>query len=455
VSDLLIADVEVEGQALDVLVRAGRIVAMGRGVGDARVQFDGAGGALLPGLHDHHIHLMATAAARMSVDLADTDVPVIDAIRAADRDRPRGSWLRVVGYHESMAGPLDRDALDSVVRDRPVRVQHRTGAMWILNSAALDAVAGALDSAPAGLERDADGRPTGRCLRIDAWLREHVPSIDPDLDALAHELRGFGITGVTDMTPYDTLEDARPLLHDSLPLSIVLTGSPELTDAPFPPTITVGPVKILLEDHDPPAFGDLVDWIRAAHAAGRNVAVHCVTRAALALIVAAWDEAGASPGDRVEHGAVVPPQLSSPLAAHGITVVTQPAFVGRRGDQYLSDVDAEDVPHLWPCRSLLDHGIDVAGSSDAPYGPTDPWEAIATATTRRTRSGALLGADETISARRALDLYLGHPKRPGGPPRRVAVGAPADLCLLDRPLVDALAAPSAQHVRRTWIAGAG
>ncbi|WP_229758442.1 hypothetical protein [Peterkaempfera bronchialis] len=46
-----------------------------------------------------------------------------------------GTWVRGVGYHESVAGPLDRDRLDALVAHRPVRVQHRSGALWILNSA--------------------------------------------------------------------------------------------------------------------------------------------------------------------------------------------------------------------------------------------------------------------------------------------------------------------------------
>jgi predicted amidohydrolase YtcJ len=42
---------------------------------------------------------------------------------------------------------------------------------------------------------------------------------------------------------------------------------------------------------------------------------------------------------------------------------------------------------------------------------------------------------------------------PGGPPRRVAEGHPADLVLLDRPLGDALRSPDAGQVRATFIEG--
>jgi hypothetical protein len=65
----------------------------------------------------------------------------------------------------------------------------------------------------------------------------------------------------------------------------------------------------------------------------------------------------------------------------------------------------------------------------------------------------VLGPDEQVSPERALHLLLGDLRDPGGSPRRVAVGAPADLCLLDAPLAAVLADPSADRVATTVIAG--
>ena len=91
----------------------------------------------------------------------------------------------------------------------------------------------------------------------------------------------------------------------------------------------------------------------------------------------------------------------------------------------------------------------MAASTDAPFGHADPWRAIAHAASRTTPSGVVLGAGERVPARRALDLFLTEPGYPAGPPRRVEVGARAELCLLDRPLADALVRPSSGHVRAT------
>ena len=160
------------------------------------------------------------------------------------------------------------------------------------------------------------------------------------------------------------------------------------------------------------------------------------------------------PAEGPSPGGVISPEAAVLIADLGLTVVTQPAFIAARGDRYLVEVDPSDQPWLYPCGSLLAAGIKVAASSDAPYGPADPWAAIAAATHRRTAKGRVLGASERIGAARALALFQGEAGDPGGPPRRVAIGAPADLCLLHGPLAEALADPTSDHVRATVIAGA-
>jgi len=177
--------------------------------------------------------------------------------------------------------------------------------------------------------------------------------------------------------------------------------------------------------------------------------VHCVTRVALILTLAAFEEVGVVRGDRIEHGAVVPLDAAATLAHRQITIVTQPNFVAERGDEYLDEVDAHDLPDLWRCASLLDAGISVAAGTDAPFGDPDPWRAIAAAATRRTPSGRALGLDERITARRALEMFLTPLDDPGGHPRQIEIGAPAALCLLTVPLAVALDDPSSANVALT------
>lgn len=404
-------------------------------------ELDAAGGAVIPGLWDHHIHLLALAAARRSVDVR----AGLETLRAATP--APGGWLRAVGYHETTAGAVDRWALDAFVPDRPLRVQHRSGALWVLNSAAVEA----LDLGPVdrpSIERDGAGTPTGRIYGDDAWLRERLGGETPDLRPIGAELASYGVTGVTDATPFADPADVAAI--DGLAQRVVVMGGPELTGDG---ALRGAPVKLVLADHALPPFADVVSWIGAAADAGRPVAIHSVTRASLALAVAALHEAGAASGTRIEHGSVVPPELRRELARLGVTVVTQPNFVAERGDQYVVDVDADDVPHLYPCASLVAAGIPVAAGTDAPFGDPDPWRAISAAVRRTTQSGAVLGAGEALAPRAALDLFLGPPEAPGSTPRRVVAGTADDLCVLDAPLAAVLAEPDSARVRATVVAG--
>ena len=463
-TDLVLREVVVDGMLVDVRASGGVITEIGRRLaarpGDDEV--DGRRGALVPGLHDHHIHLVALAAAERSPFVGP---PVVaderqfaSVLHQAHSALPDGDWLRAIGYHESVAGPLDRWRLDALVPDRPVRVQHRTGGAWVLNSRGVDLVGVDAETDRTGVERDGDGNATGRLLGLDRWLRARLPPPPaPDLATVGARLAGYGVTGVTDVTPAGSLDDLVPIAEaaaaGTLPQRVVVSGSPLLAGTPMPAPLVRGPVKVVVEEYALPGLDTLVRWMRAAHDAERPVAVHCTTRLALALALEALTDAGTLPGDRVEHGSVVPPDLRRQVASMGLTVVTQPGFVLERGDRYLASVDAEDLPHLYPCRGLIEAGIPVGGGTDAPYGHPDPWRHVASAIERRTSSGAPLGVREAVSPERALALFLTAPDTPGGAVRRVAVGAPADLCLLDAPLSHVLEDPSSSHVALTVIAG--
>jgi predicted amidohydrolase YtcJ len=457
VETLILRDVEVAGRrGLDVRLEDGRIAAIGARLPAAGQEFYGHGGALIPGLADHHIHLFALAAQRDSVTLEGVRDAAAFRLRinAAVAGKPAGAWVRATGYHERMAGELTRATLDEIAPRHRLRVQHQTGSLWVLNSLALAAVAS--DDAPPGLERDPDGAPTGRIWRGDAWLRTRIGAEPPPLAPLGRQLAAYGITRLTDAS-VTTDADAATRLADAhragdLPQRLTLMSGGAL-EAPADGAFAVGPVKVLLDDHALIDFDDFTGRIAQARNWGRGVAVHCVTAGELALTLAAFEAAGARPGDRIEHGGVIPAAAIAQILKLGLTVVTQPAFVRERGDRYLAEVEPAERPDLWRCASLLAAGVPVASSSDAPYASPDLWAAIRAAADRTTSAGATLGASERVSAATALALHLGDPAAPGGPIRRVTVGAVADLCLLDAPLREVLAAPSAAHVRATFVDG--
>ena len=451
-TELLIRHCEVDGiDGLDVRIRDGIVVEIEPGLRrDAEELVDGGRGALIPGLHDHHLHLFALAAALGSVNCGPGAVRDIADLARRLQDAAARGQVRGVGYFESVAGMLDRDVLDTFVADVPVRVQHRSGSVWFLNSAAL-VESGLADSADPAVERDAAGRATGRLIRGDRLLQRPDRAL-PDLAEVGRLLASYGVTGVTDATPQldVTVTTALHAAQDggALPQRMLLLGAP--LDAAQAAGV---PWKIVVDEARGLDPAGLLEEIRVAHVASRPVAIHCTSRAETVLAVTALRTAGPEPGDRLEHAGVLPTEFDAELARTGVTVVTQPHFIAGRGDGYLENVEAGDHELLYRCRTLIDAGVAVAAGSDAPFGSADPWSVITAAVQRRTQSGIVIAPPERVSARRALELFLGPALAPGGPPRRISPGTRADLCLLSAPLDAVLAEPTADRLTATIVGG--
>lgn len=465
---MLIENAEIEGKSgFGIRIAEGRIRDCGSDLsarpGEARL--DAAGGALLPGLHDHHLHLFALAAARASLDCGPPGLREADALASALADACReraedpgdSGWVRGVGYHESVAGDLDRHRLDAWTGGVPVRIQHRSGALWIVNTAGAERLELAAAGGQPGVEIDARGQPTGRLWRADGWLRDRLgPARPPSLGEASAALASFGVTGVTDATPHNgpaevaTLQRAREA--GELRQSVLLMGGRDLP-LQGAPGIETGALKVLLVEDALPDFETLRGTIEEVHRAGRTVAVHCVTRGELLFALETFADAGVMPGDRIEHAAVAPPSGVESLSALGLCVVTQPNFIAERGDVYATDVEVCDRPWLYRGQGFLNEDIALGGGTDAPFGDPDPWRAMRAAVDRRSQAGRLLGAGEALSPERALELFTSAPEAPGGPPRRLTAGVSADLVLLDRPWARAREDLSSQAVRATFCSG--
>jgi predicted amidohydrolase YtcJ len=389
---------------------------------------DAGGGTVLPGLHDHHVHVRSAASSLDSFFVGPPGVSTKAQLAQLLSNATPGpdGWIRAVGYHESVAGVLDRAALDAVVPSIPVRIQHRSGALWILNSAALGRV---------GLAE----HPDGRLRSADNGWSDALQRRETDLAELSRRITATGVTGVTDATP--------DLGADDMVSLMVAHRRGE-----FRPRLRfLSPGKKILQD-DHLDLDSLTDWIAENHGADRPVALHCVTAAQLVVAIAALRAAGSHPLDRIEHAAVVPDDNLADLADLGLTVVTQPNFVAERGDQYVADVPPTEHSQLWRVASLLKANVRVALSTDMPFGHGDPWTAMRAAVYRTTPSGAVLGANECVSARQALTMFLGRSDQPDLA-RTVETGEPGDLCVLTEPPAAALAELDAGMVAATIIGG--
>lgn len=421
----LLRDVDVDGSRVDCRIADGTVRDVSPGLSPEASEevIEGYGGALLPGLADHHLHLRAAAAARHSVDA--TGVRELSQLSV-----PAGNgWLRLVGVDDF----ADSSRLSAAFPDRPVRAQHRSGALWTLNAAAIQRLAGDLEPAE---------RASGRLWRDDRRLRRLLAvngaAESVSVAGLAAELARLGTTHVTDATA-DLSDSDIADLDSAIPQHLLSLA----VAVPAP-----APKKVLIADHEPPDLGALIAAVTSAHDDSRPVAIHAVSAVALAIAIGVLDSVGTLEGDRIEHAAVCSDDAADRIAELGVVVITQPGIWSARGSEMTARIDPSERHLLWRYGTLLDRGVRVAVSSDAPYGSGDPWNTIRAAATR--------DGPDRVAPDVALRSLLADPLDPGGPPRTVRRGAPADLLLLDCPLATALArleANGAGSVRAVWCGG--
>ena len=165
--------------------------------------------AVVPGLHDFHLHLVGMARARRAADLngAQTMDALVRTVRDAAARVPAGEWVLGDGW---TAEALDRAALhrlEDVLGGRPALLRsHDRHSAWASAEALRRAGIGAPATDPDGgrFERDSTGRPDGVLRERAADLvGEHAGRLDGAplagaLDEVLGELLGLGFTAVTD-----------------------------------------------------------------------------------------------------------------------------------------------------------------------------------------------------------------------------------------------------------------
>ena len=108
---MLIQHAQVSGGFVDVRIQGKKIAQVAPEL-TPRLQervIDAEGALLLPGLHDHHIHLLSLAAQVRSVDCGPPVVTIAQELRQQLRQAGGEGWIRGVGYHESVNGEITAD----------------------------------------------------------------------------------------------------------------------------------------------------------------------------------------------------------------------------------------------------------------------------------------------------------------------------------------------------------
>jgi len=493
VSDLVLYNGRVLTQttpavAAAAAVRGGRIAAVGESADLLRAstgratRIDLGGRTLIPGFNDAHAHIWKIGHLLTSMlDLrraTSLDALVDDVRRFADR-APDDAWVLGRGYNEAALRERrapTRSDLDRASPRRPVVLTRTCGHIYAVNSAALArAGIGAATDAPSGgiIGRDDRGEPTGLLHETAMGLVNRVLPRPTAGDyermivaALDHQL-ALGITSSSDcgvapplIAVYRSLEANRalPARVNVMPLRKV---DGESAPVPLPDRfvsdmLRIDTVKFLADGglsgataalsvdyrHAPTkgvlrfAREELEALCRESHDAGWRIAAHAIGDVAIEQVLAIYEtlDRGRGLTHRIEHFGLPSRQHLARAAALGVTAAPQAIFIRSLGRNFRSYLPDALLPRAYPIRAMLDAGVRVALSSDAPVVEDDnPLAGMMAAITRRDNEGALIAPEQAITAAEALRGYtVGGAAASGDESNRGAIanGMWADLAVL-------------------------
>jgi predicted amidohydrolase YtcJ len=466
-------------------------------IGQDTALYDLHGRLLLPGFQDAHIHPISSGLETLACDLTAYESieeyrAVIPACAEAQADK---EWITGGGWSMAAFGPgamARKDILDELVPDQPVYFSSRDGHSGWANSKALQ-VAGINRDTPDPVDGFIDRDPeTGEAvgsLQEGAMelVTQHIPPPSPAERIAALEyardmLHGYGITSVqeayayvADLEAYEALDKQHKL---NLRVVTAMGWDNEQTEEQIPKLLeqreryTSGNIRatsvkifvdgvmenytaVMLEPYlvesgtrgipmiDPEYMKEVVTRLDAE---GFQVHFHALgdgaVRYALDAVEVAQEKNGNS--DRRHHLAhlqVINPDDIPRFAALGAVANFQPAWA--YADEYVVDltlpfIKPEVAKWMYPIRSVLDAGGEVAFGSDWAVSTADPFYQIETAVTRvdaDSHATEPLNPEQAITLKEAVKAFtmgsawVNHQEKETG---SIEAGKLADLVVLNQ-----------------------
>jgi len=469
-------------EATAVAVKGGRILGVGSredlaGWGEHEVNDTFAGKVLMPGLVEAHSHVTEAGSWSFTwtgpydrrapdgkVHTACRSVDeVLERLTAAERELDGGGPLIAWGFDPLSLpdGDLDRRHLDRVSASRIVVVAHASLHKLSVNSAGLTAAGVTRDTATEGVERLADGEPSGVLVETRAMLMVGRPllavvaawSSEGAIRDFGRLARNTGCTTVSDLGTSNLADESvferwsRVVSDPEFPARVdVSYGS--VPNFPLPSTgrdeaaqrfvemrsrstdmLTVGRVKLVADGsiqgfsarlrwpgyYSGGANGiwniepsDLQELTLAFHKAGLQVNCHCNGDEAIdAFIDAVANAQAVAPRfdhrHTIQHAQMITDDQLTRAKALGMCVNLFTNHLWYWGDVHREiTLGPERAGRLDPCGAALRHGVPMTIHSDAGVTPLGQLHTAWCAVNRRPQSGRVLGAAERISVADAL-----------------------------------------------------
>ena len=470
---------------------------------------------VIPGFIDAHMHPMMLADYSRQISALPPKIhsieELIQAIREKREEQGPGKWCLGWGYDEGKFAErrsINRWDLAFFFFFFPVSIIRTCGHIRCVNSKALE-IAGIDRNTPdpegGEIERDENGEPTG-VLKENArnLVTPFMPVSEKEeavenLVELGKLLTSQGIVAVTDMGNLDE-GDNYPLYQEAAEKGFLQEVGVyymwdffmDKEDFQIPQErfdkkqqIFVSGLKLIGDGSvsgrtawmaEPYLDSDscgisvcsqrqmetAVDFCKKNHC---QLSMHAMGTKAIERVVdrATREEKwnlGPEPYVRVEHITLPSEDSIEKAAGKGIGFVTQPIFLYAEIESYLKNLGTERMKTCYPVRHLLDKGVRLCFSTDAPATswavPSDPFPNIKGAVTRKAYDGTDCGQEQGVDIETALILYTREAGEMAGFDRlgQLKEGYKADFLILDRDILEIPAKEIDQvRVAETYIGG--
>jgi predicted amidohydrolase YtcJ len=403
---------------------------------------DAKGGSVIPAFTDVHQHFSASSHKNSSkFVLLQNAQSLSEAINLLLRSEiaKLGDWI--VGFslnHNQFPDPKLPTGSDFDVIPNPVLISHQCGHTYFINSLAISKVGASNFANLDGVHRDSKGRMTGvlddgadaplrpfftnfhddcpddwiRCMKetLSFGIAEvHAISADVVLAGEAvhiyEKLRNEGKLGLRVRLYLTEIEDGRNLKEDEW---LSYGGHKIFVDGAFggrtaamkKPFIDVNTTGILRYTDE-----ELYEDIRHTFVSGVQLMVHVIGDRGMDQILNMLERLN-SEGIRsgcpikLTHCELCYPDQIRRIAKLDAFCDVQPNQIISEGSFLPNAIGSERMKHCFPFRSMIDEGVTIVGSSDAPVDPDNPLIGIHGAVIRHPE----MNLEERITLNEALKM---------------------------------------------------
>lgn len=460
------------------------VLGLARSVG-AEV-FSLGGGTVLPGFVDAHMHLDSLGILLSTVDLRGCRSigELVERTARAVESTPFAKWVIGHGWDQDLfvekRWPTRHD-IDLLTTEKAVLLARICMHAAVLNTRAIRET-GLWESAVPGVERDANGEPTGvvkgeafslawRVFENSLTTEELENIVERAVDyALSQGVTTLGFVSCNQRTLrsmsnlerrgalkarirvyisardyYEKRDEVLNILkeHGSSKNKLRVKGVKELGDGSLGAR-TAWLSAPYADDSSTSGTSYVSDsWLREiaalAEEDGLQLAIHGIGDKAVETILRLYSQLPKRMllRHRIEHASVLREDLIKEIASLKTPLVVQPRFV--ISDWWIIErLGVERAKYAYPFKTLVERGVPIALSTDAPIEPLNPWETVYAAVTRGWLDEiplSRLTPGEKLSLEEALYYYTAGSSYAMGEEEHVGMlekGYYADFIVVDR-----------------------